>query len=66
MSCHKNFHFVLDFKIPSKGLSAGAIVGIVAGSCVLVILILLVLRKKGFLGGQDPTDKGMISVQNEI
>ncbi|XP_059664217.1 probable LRR receptor-like serine/threonine-protein kinase At1g53430 [Cornus florida] len=36
-----------------KGLSVGAIIGIVAASCVVVALILFVLRMKGYLGGQD-------------
>ncbi|KAJ4726500.1 putative Kinase [Melia azedarach] len=40
-----------------KGLSAGAIVGIVAGSCAVVILLLFVLRKMGYLGGKDLEDK---------
>ncbi|KAK7324509.1 hypothetical protein VNO77_28114 [Canavalia gladiata] len=46
-----------NFKVPSHGLSTGAIVGIVVGSCVLVMLILLALWKMGFLCGKDPTDK---------
>ncbi|GAA0186920.1 hypothetical protein LIER_34208 [Lithospermum erythrorhizon] len=36
----------------SGGLSVGAIIGIVAGSCVILLLILFVLRKKGYLGGR--------------
>ncbi|KAB1202735.1 hypothetical protein CJ030_MR8G002235 [Morella rubra] len=39
------------------GLSAGAIAGIVLASCVLLVLILVVLRVKGFLGGKDLEDK---------
>ncbi|XP_020538911.1 probable LRR receptor-like serine/threonine-protein kinase At1g53440 isoform X2 [Jatropha curcas] len=39
------------------GLSAGAIVGIVAASLVLIMLILIVLRLKGYLGGKEPVDK---------
>ncbi|EXB54095.1 putative LRR receptor-like serine/threonine-protein kinase [Morus notabilis] len=38
------------------GLSAGAIVGIVAASCVFLMFILLVLRMKGYLGGKDIED----------
>ncbi|XP_062087298.1 probable LRR receptor-like serine/threonine-protein kinase At1g53430 [Humulus lupulus] len=38
------------------GLSVGSIIGIVAGSCVLVLFILLWLRKKGYLGGKDLED----------
>ncbi|CAL5403096.1 unnamed protein product [Camellia sinensis] len=39
------------------GLSAGAIAGIVVASCVLLVLILVVLRMKGYLGGKDLEDK---------
>ncbi|XP_059662755.1 probable LRR receptor-like serine/threonine-protein kinase At1g53430 isoform X2 [Cornus florida] len=42
---------------PNTGLSVGAIVGIVAASCVVLALILLVLRMKGCLGGKDLEDK---------
>ncbi|KAI3716214.1 hypothetical protein L6452_23395 [Arctium lappa] len=35
----------------STGLSAGAIAGIVLGSCAFVLLILAVLWRKGYLGG---------------
>ncbi|XP_059662760.1 probable LRR receptor-like serine/threonine-protein kinase At1g53440 isoform X2 [Cornus florida] len=35
------------------GLSVGSIVGIVAASCVVFGLILLLLRMKGYLGGRD-------------
>ncbi|KAL2333971.1 hypothetical protein Fmac_015184 [Flemingia macrophylla] len=44
-------------EIPSKGLPYGAIVGIVATSCGLVILILVALWKMGFLCRKDTTDK---------
>jgi hypothetical protein len=43
------------------GLSVGAIIGIVAAPCVLAALVLLVLRKKGYLGGKDLEDKGKIN-----
>ncbi|XP_027342483.1 probable LRR receptor-like serine/threonine-protein kinase At1g53430 isoform X2 [Abrus precatorius] len=46
-----------NFKVPSNGLSTGAIVGIVTGSCMFVILILFALWKIGFLCGEDPRDK---------
>ncbi|XP_048321268.2 probable LRR receptor-like serine/threonine-protein kinase At1g53430 [Ziziphus jujuba] len=49
-------------KIEGQGLSVGAIIGIVAASCVLVILILLVLRITGYLGGkqnEDPELRGI-------
>ncbi|KAI8005857.1 putative LRR receptor-like serine/threonine-protein kinase [Camellia lanceoleosa] len=39
------------------GLSAGAIAGIVVSSCVLLVLILVALRMKGYLGGKDLEDK---------
>ncbi|KAK7272597.1 hypothetical protein RJT34_29302 [Clitoria ternatea] len=45
-----------NFKVPSHGLSTGAIVGIVAGSCVLVMLILFTLWKLGFICPKDPID----------
>ncbi|KAH1120734.1 hypothetical protein J1N35_003894 [Gossypium stocksii] len=35
-----------------NGLSAGAIAGIVIGSCVIVILLLVILRLTGYLGGK--------------
>jgi hypothetical protein len=60
----KHLHFVIDFKIPSNGLSAGAIAGIVVGSLAFVMLILFVLWKMGYLCGKDQTDKGKIEVQN--
>ncbi|KAG6793756.1 hypothetical protein POTOM_002979 [Populus tomentosa] len=47
-----------NFKVDNGGgLSVGAIIGIVAASCVLAALVLLVLRKKGYLGGKDLEDK---------
>ncbi|PIA33881.1 hypothetical protein AQUCO_03900022v1 [Aquilegia coerulea] len=42
---------------PRTGLSAGAIAGIVVASFVAVLLMLAVLRKKGYLGGKDLEDK---------
>ncbi|XP_050255981.1 probable LRR receptor-like serine/threonine-protein kinase At1g53430 isoform X2 [Quercus robur] len=39
------------------GLSAGAIVGIVLASCVILVLILVFLRMKGYLGKKDLEDK---------
>ncbi|CAK9170777.1 unnamed protein product, partial [Ilex paraguariensis] len=43
---------------PDTGLlSVGAIIGIVIASCVLLLLILAVLRKKGYLGGKDIVDE---------
>ncbi|XP_027357081.1 probable LRR receptor-like serine/threonine-protein kinase At1g53430 isoform X2 [Abrus precatorius] len=52
-----------NFENPSKGLSAGAIVGIVAASCVLVILVLVALWKMGFLGGKNTTDKDLLDLK---
>ncbi|KAE9617049.1 putative protein kinase RLK-Pelle-DLSV family [Lupinus albus] len=52
-----------NFKIKSGGLSAGAIGGIVAASCVFVVLILVALRKMGFLGGKDITDKELLDLK---
>ncbi|KAI9083521.1 hypothetical protein K1719_034463 [Acacia pycnantha] len=52
-----------NFKIPSKRLSTGAIVGIVVGSCVFVALVLIILRKKGFLGGKDPKDRELLDLK---
>ncbi|XWS27387.1 hypothetical protein CRYUN_Cryun26dG0110800 [Craigia yunnanensis] len=43
-----------NFKVDTgEGFSAGAIAGIVIGSCVIVILLLIILRLKGYLGGKD-------------
>ncbi|KAF7145601.1 hypothetical protein RHSIM_Rhsim04G0034500 [Rhododendron simsii] len=42
----------------STGLSKGAIVGIVVASFVLLVLILVLLRMKGCLGGKDLENKG--------
>ncbi|KAH7543983.1 hypothetical protein JRO89_XS15G0076800 [Xanthoceras sorbifolium] len=46
-----------NFKVDTGGLSAGAIVGIVVGSCAAVILLLVVLWMKGCFGGKDLEDK---------
>ncbi|KAH7845147.1 hypothetical protein Vadar_024910 [Vaccinium darrowii] len=53
------FLFPVDFNVSTgvTELSAGAIVGIVAASFVLLVLILVVLRMKGCLGGKDLEDK---------
>ncbi|GKV05084.1 hypothetical protein SLEP1_g17128 [Rubroshorea leprosula] len=46
-----------NFKVDTgKGLSAGAIAGIVISCCVAVLLLLAVLRMKGYLGGKDPDE----------
>lgn len=63
---YKHFFFVLDFENPSKGMSTGFIVGIVAASCGLVILILVLLWKMGFICKKDTTDKGSkTEIQNK-
>ncbi|KAG7957007.1 hypothetical protein I3843_11G153300 [Carya illinoinensis] len=41
-----------NFDVP-RGLSAGAIAGIVLASCVLLVLALAALRMRGYLGGKD-------------
>ncbi|KAK6134968.1 hypothetical protein DH2020_031287 [Rehmannia glutinosa] len=46
-----------DFDVSTGGLSVGAIIGIVVSSCVVVLLILGVLWKTGYLGGKDLEDK---------
>ncbi|KAI9085906.1 hypothetical protein K1719_031983 [Acacia pycnantha] len=55
-----------NFKVPAKGLSGGAIAGIVvAVICVIFILILFVLWKMGFLGRKDHGNKGKIKTNNQ-
>ncbi|OMO92551.1 hypothetical protein COLO4_17487 [Corchorus olitorius] len=42
-----------NFKVDTgEGLSAGVIAGIVIGSCVIIILVLIILRLTGYLGGK--------------
>ncbi|KAI9385735.1 hypothetical protein POPTR_011G106400v4 [Populus trichocarpa] len=49
-----------NFKVDNgDGLSVGAIIGIVAASCVLAALALLVLWRKGYLGGKYHEDKDL-------
>ncbi|KAK2368139.1 Leucine-rich repeat transmembrane protein kinase [Trifolium repens] len=52
-----------NFKIPSNGLSAGAIAGIVVGSFALIILILFVLWKMGYIFRKDQTDKELLELK---
>ncbi|PSS14322.1 LRR receptor-like serine/threonine-protein kinase [Actinidia chinensis var. chinensis] len=48
----------------STGLSVAAIVGIVVASCVVIVLILfLLLRMKGYLGGKDLEDKELRALE---
>eukprot|EP00261_Vitis_vinifera_P031437 XP_019072680.1 PREDICTED: probable LRR receptor-like serine/threonine-protein kinase At1g53440 isoform X4 [Vitis vinifera] len=42
---------------PNPGLSVGDIIGIVIPSCVVLVLILVLLRMKGYLGGKDLEDR---------
>ncbi|KAI9085943.1 hypothetical protein K1719_032020 [Acacia pycnantha] len=51
-----------NFKI--SRISAGAIAGIVIGSCVfLIISIVFMLRKMGFVGGKDSKDKQFLDLK---
>ncbi|KAI5419525.1 hypothetical protein KIW84_043625, partial [Lathyrus oleraceus] len=52
-----------NFKIPSNRLSAGAIAGIVIGSLALVLLILFVLWKMGYIFRKDQTDKELLELK---
>ena len=56
----RNSSLLVDFDV-GGGLSVGAIVGIVLASCVTLLLILLFLWMKGFLGKKDLEDKGTIN-----
>ncbi|GMI90010.1 NEMATODE-INDUCED LRR-RLK 2 [Hibiscus trionum] len=43
-----------NFRVDTgEELSAGAIAGIVIGSCVVLVLLLVILRLTGYLGGKD-------------
>ncbi|CAI8606860.1 unnamed protein product [Vicia faba] len=52
-----------NFKNHSEGMSAGVIIGIVAASCVLVILIVVALWKMGFLCVKDLRDKDLLDLK---
>ncbi|KAI9085893.1 hypothetical protein K1719_031970 [Acacia pycnantha] len=55
-----------NFKIPRifAGISVGAFAGILVGACVLlVILIVFILRKMGFVGGKDSKDKQFLDLK---
>ena len=56
----RNSSLLVDFD-GGGGLSVGAIVGIVLASCVILLLILVFLWMKGFLGKKDLGDKGTIN-----
>ncbi|KAI9185255.1 hypothetical protein LWI28_005651 [Acer negundo] len=46
-----------NFEVDTRGLSAGAIVGIVVASCAAVVLLLVLLWMKGCFGGKDLENK---------
>ena len=48
-----------DFKV-GTGLSAGATAGIVLASCAILVLILVLLRVRGYLGGKGHENEGII------
>ncbi|KAH7512739.1 hypothetical protein FEM48_Zijuj12G0122400 [Ziziphus jujuba var. spinosa] len=47
-----------NFKVDTGGLSTWTIVGIVAASSAFLLLVLLALRKMGYLGGKDLENPG--------
>ncbi|KAL6570542.1 hypothetical protein OROGR_000092 [Orobanche gracilis] len=47
---------IQDFDVSTGGLSVGIIVGIVVSSCVVVLLIMFALWKRGYLGGKNDED----------
>lgn len=56
-------HLFADFKPPpthSKRIKAVGVLGIVAGTSLVVLLLLGILRRKGYLDGKVSTDKGTI------
>ncbi|KAL5132552.1 putative LRR receptor-like serine/threonine-protein kinase [Glycine soja] len=52
-----------NFKVYAHGFSTGTIVGIVAGACVIVILMLFALWKMGFLCQKDQTDQELLGLK---
>lgn len=46
----------------TRGLPAGAIAGIVVGIFVFVVLVFVVLRWEGYLGGKETEDDGKITI----
>ncbi|KAJ9563063.1 hypothetical protein OSB04_008223 [Centaurea solstitialis] len=51
-----------NYDVSTGGLPAGALAGIVIGCCSVIVLILVVLRRKGYLGG-DKEDKELRALQ---
>ncbi|XP_022136550.1 probable LRR receptor-like serine/threonine-protein kinase At1g53440 [Momordica charantia] len=49
-------NFNVEVNVEAGGLSGGAIAGIVVGSSMFVVLVLVVLRRKGYLGGKETED----------
>ncbi|KAI3815072.1 hypothetical protein L1987_14726 [Smallanthus sonchifolius] len=45
------------------GLSAGTVAGIVIGLCAFIVLILVVLWKKGYVGGKDKENKELQALE---
>ncbi|XP_034678461.1 probable LRR receptor-like serine/threonine-protein kinase At1g53440 [Vitis riparia] len=52
-----------NYDTSKPGRSIGDIIGIVITSCVVLILILVVLRMKGYLGGKDLEDRELRELQ---
>ncbi|GMN64451.1 hypothetical protein TIFTF001_033521 [Ficus carica] len=52
-----------NFIDTDRGLSVGAIIGIVAASCVLVMFILLALRMSGYLDRKDLEDPELRAIE---
>ncbi|KAF7145508.1 hypothetical protein RHSIM_Rhsim04G0035100 [Rhododendron simsii] len=48
-----------DYKPPPKGISAGAVVGIVTAAAFVIILLLGILWWRGFLIRKDTMDQGV-------
>ncbi|KAE8713615.1 putative LRR receptor-like serine/threonine-protein kinase [Hibiscus syriacus] len=46
-----------------EGLSGGAIAGIVIGSCVILVLLLVILRLTGYLGGKDNENNELLGLE---
>ena len=62
LRCNKNLLVALlaDYGIGKRDFPASAVVGIVIGSCAVIVLILVVLWRKGYLGHRE--DKGMSNI----
>ncbi|KAK0598968.1 hypothetical protein LWI29_001149 [Acer saccharum] len=49
-----------NFEVHTRGLSAGAIVGIIVASCAAVVLLFVLLWMKGCFGEKDLENKGVL------